>query len=103
MNLFTIKRGDTSPALRYALLPEALDLTGAVVVFNIRGADPILDRAKALIVTTSPPVVEYQWQPGDTDITGLHRAEFEVTWPDETVETFPNGGYLLINIVQDLG
>ena len=104
MATFTIKRGDTAPTLRYALTPATIDLTGATVVFNLRG---VLDRAPAVVVTASPPVVEYAWQPGDTGLTGLKPAEFEVTYPGGAIETFPTEtrpeGRLLVNIIGDLG
>ncbi|SEI10260.1 hypothetical protein [Paracoccus alkenifer] len=99
MATFTIKRGDTAPALRYALLPETVDLTGASVVLVMDGGA----RLPAQIISPSPPVVQYDWQPGDTDRTGLRRAEFEVTHLDGAVETFPNAGYLLVQITEDLG
>lgn len=99
MARFTIKRGDTAPALRYTLVPETVDLTGASVVFVLeRGA-----RMPARIITASPPVVQYDWQPGDTEHVGVRRAEFEVTYSDGAIETWPNAGYLLINVVEDLG
>jgi hypothetical protein len=37
---FTIKRGDTSPALRFALLPDSVSLAGAVVRFQPGRAGP---------------------------------------------------------------
>ena len=99
MATFTIKRGDTAPALRYALLPETVDLTGASVVFVLDGGA----RLPAQIVTPLPPVVQYDWQPGDTAHAGVRRAEFEVTYSDGAIETWPNAGYLQVNIVEDLG
>lgn len=99
MATFTIKRGDTAPALRYALLPETVDLSGANVAFLMDG----LGRLPARVIEARPAVVEYDWQPGDTVRAGLHRAEFEVTYSDGTVETFPNAGYLLVQIGEDLG
>jgi len=99
MATFTIKRGDTAPALRFALLPETVDLTGSSVVFIMEG----LDRLPAQIISTLPPVVQYDWQPGDTESAGLRRAEFEVAYPDGRIETFPNSGYLLVQISEDLG
>ncbi len=99
MATFTLKRGDTAPALRYALLPETVDLTGASVVFVLDGGE----RLPARIITANPPVVQYDWQPGDTDRAGVRRAEFEVTYPDGAIETWPNAGYLLVSVVEDLG
>ena len=100
MATFTLKRGDTAPALRYALIPDTLDLTGGTVVFNVRR---LLDRRPATIVTASPPVVEYQWQTGDLDSAGLFLAEFEVTYPDGRVETFPPDNSLSVHVMSDLG
>lgn len=99
MATFTIKRGDTAPALRYALLPETVDLSGASVAFVMDG----LGRAPALVIEVSPPVVQYDWQPGDTVRAGLRWAEFEVTYSDGRIETYPNAGYLLVQISEDLG
>lgn len=98
MATFTIKRGDTAPAIRYSLLPETVDLAGASVVFVLAG-----DRLPATVVSTAPPVVEYSWQPEDTASPGLRRAEFEITYQDGRIETFPNGEYLLVHVVADLG
>lgn len=102
---FTIKRGDTSPALRFALLPETINLNGATVAFTMRqaGASAKIDRAAASVVTGASPVVEYAWGEGDTDTAGFFQAEFEVTYFDGSVETFPNDEYLYVNIIGDLG
>ncbi|SHL80854.1 hypothetical protein SAMN05444389_101453 [Paracoccus solventivorans] len=99
MATFYIKRGDTAPALRYALLPETVDLSGASVAFVMDG----LGRQPAHVIEARPAVVQYDWQPGDTDRSGLHRAEFEVTYSDGAIETWPNAGYLLVQISEDLG
>ena len=49
------------------------------------------------------PTVKYEWQPGDTDTEGFYDAEFEVTYSDGTVETFPNRGFITVIISPDLG
>lgn len=99
MATFYIKRGDTAPALRYALLPETVDLTGANVAFVMDG----LGRLPAHVIEARPAVVQYDWRSGDTARAGLHRAEFEVTYSDGRIETYPNAGYLLVQIGEDLG
>lgn len=104
---FTIKRGDTSPALVYALTPAAeVNLTGASVVFNMRrraGGVIAVNRAPAVVViATETPTVRYDWAEGDTNLTGLHMAEFEVTYADGAVETFPNDGHIAVNIAPDI-
>ena len=105
MQTFRLKRGDTSPALRFALSPATVNLAGATVVFNMRsvGGVPVISRAAASIVTSSPPVVEYIWTAEDTAAPGLFQAEFEVTYTDGAVETFPNDGNITVQISGDLG
>lgn len=93
-NKFSIKRGDTSPGLLYALTPTTVNLTGANVVFNMkdrRTGEIVLYQAVAEVVTEiDTPEVAYRWQQGDTDHLGDFLAEFEVTYADGNVETFPN-------------
>ena len=47
-------------------------------------------------------VVEYAWAAGDTDTAGTHLAEFQVTFPGGLPATYPNRGYLLVEITADL-
>ncbi len=101
-----LKRGDTSPSLLYALLPETVVLTGATVRFNMRAAGGTaikVNRAAATIVTaTGAPTVRYDWQPGDVDTAGFYDAEFEVTYAGGAVETFPNAGFIRVAIEGDI-
>ena len=100
---FNIKRGDTSPALRMALAPETLNLTGASVQFQMRPKRGVtsIDEA-ADIITATPPVVEYAWGAGDTATAGEYEAEFRVTYADASVETFPNVGFIEVTINEDV-
>ena len=97
---FYIKQGDTKPSLSAQLLSDgsAVDLTGATVKFHM---GTIID-ATATIVDAATGNVRYDWVTADTETAGLFRAEFEVTFSDGTVETFPNDGYLLINIIEEV-
>jgi hypothetical protein len=103
---FHLKRGDTSPAIRFVLSPASVELTSAAVVFNMRRlADGTLkvNRASATIVTaTGAPTVQYSWQTADTNTAGLYRAEFEVTYLDGKIETFPNADFIIVNIADDI-
>lgn len=104
MEFFNIKRGDTSPAIRYALTTSDTNLAGASVRFQMQtrtSKETVIDRP-ASIVTSSPPVVEYEWQPGDTDNAELHEAEFRVEFSDGTVETFPNSGFINVRVNADV-
>jgi hypothetical protein len=104
MNGFTIKRGDTAPAIRYALEPATVDLTGATVRFQMRARNGsvILDVGALVVTATGTPTVEYSWQAGDTATAGLYEAEFRVTYADGKIETFPNGGFIRVGINQDV-
>ena len=101
---FTIKRGDTSPSIRYALLPETVDLSAASVKFQMRkfrAAANLID-ADADVIQELPGIVQYDWASGDTDTAGLYQAEFRITYSDNTVETFPNSNFLIVDIVDDV-
>lgn len=101
---FVIKRGDTSPALRFALLPDSVSLAGAAVRFQMRprGGATVIDRSAAIESVFQPAVVEHAWQPGDTDTPGRFEAEFRVTYIDGTIETFPNLGFIEVFVTEDV-
>jgi hypothetical protein len=101
-----MKQNDTSPALVCLLVPTTVLLGGASVVFNMwdmQTGEVKVARAPALIVPSDLPVVRYDWAPGDTDEASTFFAEFEVTYSDGTVETFPNRTHLAISILRDGG
>ena len=106
MSSFVIKRGDTGPSLLYALEPLSVNLSAASVVFIMRNAwgQAKVARSPAVIVTaTGTPTVRYDWDAADTDVPGVYRAEFEVTYNDTSVETFPASGFITVVISDDLG
>ena len=103
---FRIKQNDTSPQIEAVLSSAAgtpIDLNGASVRFHMRraGAAVVIDAA-ATIVTAAAGLVRYSWTAGDTDTAGSYQAEFEVTYSDATVETFPNTANLEIVIMEDV-
>jgi hypothetical protein len=46
--------------------------------------------------------VRYDWSADDTDTIGSYQAEFEVTYADASIETFPNDGYIRVEIIDDI-
>lgn len=104
-DIFTIKRNDTSPALRYTLSPT-VDLTGAVVVFNMReratGAVKIARAPATIVAPASDGIVQYDWTAADTDASGVWQGEFEVAHADGSIETYPNDGYIIVKITGDI-
>lgn len=104
---FYIKRNDTSPALLASLQDAngtAVDMTAASVRFHMRqiNSQVVKVDADAVIVAAEQGEVRYNWQTADTDTIGSYQAEFEVTYSDGTIETFPNDGYIPVNIVGDI-
>jgi hypothetical protein len=104
MQKFIIKRGDTSPALRFALLPDSVSLAGATVRFQmrLRSGGTVIDRPAEIETVFAPAVVAHLWQPGETDQAGRFEAEFRATYMDGTVETFPNLGFIEVFITEDV-
>jgi len=106
---FTIKTGDTSPAIEYTLLePDGTtpqSLVGASVRFHMRlqntSGDAAVDSA-ATITDDAGGGVRYSWATGDTAIAGTYDAEFEVTFSDGTVETFPNSNFITVIIPESI-
>lgn len=103
---FTIKQGDTSPAIEATLKDRdgnAVNLTGASVQFHLSTTayKNVIDAAGTL-VNASEGRVKYEWQPDDTGQQGDFFAEFEVTYADNTIETFPNDGYISVEIKRQL-
>lgn len=103
-NTFYIKQNDTSPALVYTL-PKKINLTGATAVFNMKPitvpeATPI-ERAPATI--SSDNKLGFEFEASHTALPGVYRGEFEITYADASVETYPNTGFITIKVTRDLG
>jgi len=104
---FYIKQNDTAPILAATLKDAdevAVNLTGSSVRFHMREVGSTTSKvdADAVLVDASGGQVKYTWAADDTDTIGSYQAEFEVTFGDGSVETFPNNGYVLIEIIDDI-
>lgn len=104
---FYIKQNDTGPSMLVTLQDandNGVDITGASVRFHLRpisSSTVKVDQA-ATIVTAADGLVRYDWQAADTDTIGSYQAEFEVTYADASIETFPNDGYIRVEIISDI-
>ena len=103
---FRIKQNDTSPSLEATLSDANLvpvNLTSATVMLHMKaiGGDVVLDE-QMTITDAENGVVQYDWQAGDTATVGTYYVEFEVTYSDASVETFPNTGSLPLVITREL-
>ena len=104
----TIKQDDTQPAMKVRLKDSAgnpANLTGASVQVAIQhySQPAIKFNRDAYIADAVTGEVWLIWQPEETQVTGLYRIEFRVTYQDGNRETFPNDGYLMVKIMERLG
>lgn len=104
-----MKAGDTAPAVQATLYDAGnvpVNLTGATVRFIMAtktAPRTVAVDAEAALVAPMAGEVVYEWAAGDTDEPGAYDVEFEVTYADGTVQTFPTEGYLDCTIEDDLG
>ena len=107
MTKVTLKRGDTRTAIKATLVGDdgnPVDLTETSVRFlvaDFRGT-PIISRAVEIEDAAEGKVL-FVPEPGETSTAGTFRGEFEATFEDGRVETYPNDGYISIEILPDLG
>lgn len=108
MSQFSIKSGDTSPDIKVQLLNENRDPKNLQTVSEVRfvmehaGDDSVVVDDTGSVTDTTDGIVSYSWSDGDTDQAGYHRAEFEITYHSGKVETFPNSGYIDIDITKGI-
>jgi hypothetical protein len=104
---FSIKQNDTSPSLQATLKDSSqnpIGLLGATVMFHMKSLGGVLKVNQQMTITDEDNgVVQYNWQAGDTDTVGTYYVEFEVTYADSSVETFPNNGNKVVTVVRELG
>lgn len=108
MDIFHIKQNDTSPSLgAYLKDPDgvAVDLTDAVVVFNLRDRFKtlLIDNASVEVLDAVAGHVRYDWKPEDTATAGDMSAEFEVTFNNGTIQSFPNHQDIRVRIREQVG
>ncbi len=110
---YYIKRGDFGSTIAIVCEDEdgtAVNLEGATVQFRMTPLSrslTVVDSDANNDQNTSDPEtygeVSYVWAEGDSDhASGLYLAEFEVTYVDQSVVTYPNGGYIMVMITEDI-
>lgn len=104
---FKIKRNDTSPEF-------VVDLTAAGVAADLSDAlsatfhmsKSTLPKVSAAAVIEDQELhlgrVKYVWVDEDTDTVGVYKAEFEIDFGGGVIQTYPNDGYLYVQVVRDL-
>jgi len=104
---FYIKQNDTSPTMLATLKDgdgTLIELSGSTVRFHMRplGSDSTTVDAAASVYDYDAGQVSYAWSASDTATAGLYEAEFEVTNTEGTIETFPNNGYINVEVTDDI-
>ena len=105
--IYTIKEGDTFPPLR-AYLQNAdgspIRIAGATVLFKVT------DKNNNIVINTPVNVVDeehgyvrYDWNLGEPLSVGVYTAEFEITFQNGTIVSVPSDGYIIINVVKQVG
>lgn len=105
-----MKQGDTLPNLPFQLFePDKvtpLNVSAASVInLVVRQRNAVNPIFKKPVTMTDPAtgVGHYDWQAGDTDVTGTFDYEFEITWNTGDIQSIPADTYFQLNIVDDLG
>jgi hypothetical protein len=98
-NIMDMVKNDLKPSVQATLTYDdgsAVNLTGCTVKFHMSKAGTLLVNKAATIVNASAGQVRYDWASADTAVTvdadgyALCEAEFEVTFADLTIMTFPS-------------
>jgi hypothetical protein len=107
---FQIKQNDRRPYLEFQLLePDGttpLDVSGAdEITFIMRkeGSGVADVNAACTEVDWSLGQGVYEWQDGDTAVTGSYQAEWEIVWPGDERQTVPVDSYYSVIVIDDLG
>lgn len=111
---FSIKTGDTASAV-YATLEDAngdaVDIAGASVLFKmgpLSGGTLTVARTAtnaqvgAGTVDGSTGNVVFNWGTSDLTTADWYRAEWEVAFSSGSIETFPNDGFMILAVREDL-
>jgi len=109
---FTLKRHDTASVIQATLVNSggtAVSVAGGSVLFKMAPiSGGTLSAAGTATIeengSTSVGVVHYSWTVGDAAgiTTGLYAGEWEVTFANGTIQSFPNSDPMLINVTSDL-
>jgi peptidoglycan/xylan/chitin deacetylase (PgdA/CDA1 family) len=96
-----LKRNDTKDTISYTMTyadGTPVNLTGATVRFVMGKGKTLITSATATIISAATGKVEYTLNESDTLLAGNYNAEFEVTFSDGKIKTFPSDGYISLRI-----
>lgn len=103
---FVKKVADTRPIIQGTLTDgagAAVNVTGATIVLATKHQESGSTAAfTGAIVTATSGIVNYTFAASELDTVGFYDAEWQVTFSAGVVNSYPNTGYFLIQVVDDL-
>ena len=105
---FYIKQNDTASFITRDLkdaFGAPVNVTGAAVKFSMRvkpAGTVKVDDQDAVIVTAGTGRVRYEWTAANTTTADEYEGEFQVTYANGKIQTFPNDGHIPIVITDDI-
>jgi hypothetical protein len=105
MTTVNIKQNDTKGIFSDTLTVDGVpvNLTGCTVKFLLRKPGIAVISQTATVAAALTGDVTYQPVLADVSKVGKYQQEWEVTFGDNRILTFPNGGYNTVIIGDDLG
>ena len=106
---FYIKQNDTASFITRDLkdaFGAPVNVTGATVKFSMRvkpAGTVKVDDQDAVVVTAGTGRVRYEWTAANTNTADEYEGEFQVTYANGKIQTFPNDGHIQIVITDDIG
>ena len=106
---FYIKENDTASFITRDLkdaFGAPVNVTGASVVFSMRvkpAGSLKVTRQTCAIVAAGTGRVRYEWIAADTDAADEYEGEFQVTYANGRIQTFPNDGHIPVVVTDDIG
>jgi len=104
-----MKQNDLEPSVRRRLVSKEtgnpISLVGATAKFLMANSYGTL-KVNAAAVIESPAtagIVRYDWTSGDTSEAGTFEAEFQITFPGGRNYSMPNDGYIVVEMLEELG
>jgi hypothetical protein len=108
-DVFYIKQNDTAADIERDFkdaFGAPVNVTGATIRFSMRvkpSGTVKVNVGAATIVDAALGRVKYNFTSSDTDTADTYEAEFQVTYTNGDVQTFPNDGYFDVIIKDDIG
>jgi hypothetical protein len=81
------------------------DLTGATMVFSMRvkpAGSVKISAAAATLVTALAGLVRYTFTASNTDTADEYEGEFQATYSNGDVQTYPEDGYIPVKVADDI-